>query len=161
MRLIFASCDYDNVITILVGLEEHRFIAHKDVICLKSKFFRAAFSDRWREGQAKVVRLPEVRSAEHFQMYMDWAYNNGKIIDEPDPSTDIISDLIEIFILGDVLQDVKLRNEILRLLNTLICKAKEHLNELHCHLIWDNTPSNSSLRKWTVDAIISSMVLAG
>lgn len=57
-----ASYDYDSLITVLVGAGEERFTVHKDVICVKSKFFRAACSDRWQEGQEKVVRLPEARS---------------------------------------------------------------------------------------------------
>jgi hypothetical protein len=44
--LTLTSDNQSEVITILVGAEEHRFTAHKDVICDKSKFFRAACSDR-------------------------------------------------------------------------------------------------------------------
>lgn len=31
------------------------------------------------------------------------------------------------------------------------------MNAGHCHTIWDNTPPNSSLRKWTVDAVVSAI----
>jgi hypothetical protein len=45
-RLTLASSRYDKVFTILVGSEEQRFFAHKDLICAKSKFFQATCSNR-------------------------------------------------------------------------------------------------------------------
>lgn len=64
------SYDFDDMITILVGEEEHRFTVHKDMLCAKSRFFRAACSKRWASGVEKVVRQPE-GTAEDFQIYVE------------------------------------------------------------------------------------------
>jgi hypothetical protein len=155
-------CDYDyyDIIAVLVGPEEHRFRVHKDVICAKSKFFRAACSSCWREGQEKVVRLPNARSEQSFQTYIYWIYASDVVVDEITSSEveeKVVSDLIELFLLGDVLDDVKLRNEVIQLLTTHIQNSDDHLTADHCKLIWDHTTSNSTLRKWTVEAIVTSM----
>jgi hypothetical protein len=163
----FASYNYNEVITILVGPEEHRFIAHKDVICDKSKFFKAACSDRWLEVQEKIVRLPGARSEVTFRTYIDWIYRSDLVVDEVESEDseevdlNTKSELIELYLLGDVLEDVKLRNKIIHLLNTNINTSDHHLDPHLCELIWDNTTSNSLLRKWTVDSIITNMNSSG
>jgi hypothetical protein len=55
-----ASSIFDNTIAVHVSPTEYRFVVHQNKICEKSKFFRAACSKRWIEGQEKLVRLPEV-----------------------------------------------------------------------------------------------------
>jgi hypothetical protein len=71
----------------------------------------------------------------------------------PKIEEDVLGDLIELYLLGDVLDDVKLRNKTLRLLNTHICMGGPHLNSNLVNIIWDHTASNSMLRKWAVDAL--------
>jgi hypothetical protein len=56
-------------VSILTGEEEQQFTVHKDSICAKSKFFKAACSERWIEGKQKVVKLPDV-TARDFQTYV-------------------------------------------------------------------------------------------
>jgi hypothetical protein len=163
--LTSASCDYDNVIVVLVGPKEHRFIAHKDVICADSKFFKAACSDRWREGQEKIVRLPEARSKRIFQKYMDWSYTHELELDTVMSDDDtVMSDeirnktvdqLVELYLLGDILDDVRLRNKVLQTMNSFVCEQSLVLGPEMCHLIWEHTSLNSPLRKWTFDATVS------
>jgi hypothetical protein len=56
-------------VSILTGEEEQQFTVHKDSICAKSKFFKAACSERWIEGKQKVVKLPDI-TARDFQTYV-------------------------------------------------------------------------------------------
>jgi hypothetical protein len=136
--LTSASCDYNDIITILVGPEEHTFRAHKDVICAKSRFFRAACSDRWREGREKVVRLPGARSKCIFQMYMDWSYTNELEIDtfiSQEFKKRAMNVLVELYLLGDVLDDIIVRNKTLRALNTLACQNKIVPGPTSCRII--------------------------
>lgn len=63
------------------------------------------------------MRLPEVRSVWHFQMYMDWAYDKKTAVDNFQSlktESYMFTDLIELYLLGDVLQDFRLRNKILQ-----------------------------------------------
>jgi hypothetical protein len=56
------------MVTVLVGKEEKRFTLHQDAVCANSKFFKAACSKRWREGQERTVRLPEAQP-DIFKLY--------------------------------------------------------------------------------------------
>jgi hypothetical protein len=131
---------------------------HKDVICVKSKFFRAACSDGWQEGQEKVVRLPEARSIQAFQMYMDWTYTNDLVLEDEASGTGddyIVNGLIELYLLGDVLNDVRLRNKALRSITAEMKRLRIFLNPGQCDLIWEHTSTNSSIRKCMVDHLVS------
>lgn len=117
--LTSTSYDHNDTITVIVGEEEKHFTVHKDTICVKSKFFRAACSDHWLEGQQKVVRLTGARSVQAFQTYMDWTYTNELVVENLTTRTrhgdhDYI---IELYLLGDILEDVKIRNRSLQLLD--------------------------------------------
>lgn len=167
---MIASYNYGKTITILVGPEEHCFVAHQDAICAKSEFFRAACSKNWREGQEKVLRLPETRSEQAFQTYMHWTYTNQLVLKQVTPNTtlepptlvsklnaalEVYDELIELYLLGDFLNDVKLRNEVIKSLNRHAIGAMCFLEAVQLHSIWNNTPSDSLLRTWVVDAFIS------
>jgi hypothetical protein len=75
----------------------------------------------------------------------------------PKIEEDVLGDLIELYLLGDVLDDVKLRNKTLRLLNTHICMGGSHLNSSLVNIIWDHTASNSMLRKRAVDTVVNGL----
>jgi hypothetical protein len=109
-----SSCydyDYNSTITVLVGHEEQQFTVHKDTICAKSKFFRAARSERWNrlsEGKEKAIKLPET-SVRDFQIYVHWVYTSKIEVDSGD-ATKTYADHLQAYILGDVLDDYQLRN---------------------------------------------------
>jgi len=154
--LTSASYDYDSTITVFVGAGEKRFTVHRDVICVKSKFFRAACSDRWLEGQQKIVRLPEAHSTKAFQLYVDWTYTNELNLDRTTlEAGDVVNSLVQLHLLGDVLDDVKLRNKTLRLMTVEVREAKLFLNSEQRHFIWRHTAPNSSIRKWVIDHFAS------
>lgn len=83
--LTFDRSDYAETITVLVGPDEVSFTAHKEQICARATFFRAACSKHWREGQERVVRLP-AHEPDVFLAYLHWMYT-GKLdmtlIEEP------------------------------------------------------------------------------
>lgn len=150
------SYDEDDIVTVLVGPNMQRFAVHKDVICKGSEFFRAACSTRWLEGQEKLVRLPEVRP-NVFQVYLDWAYTGILAVEDAQtPEVDrgrSSGGIIDVYLLGDVLGDVKLRNQAMQLLNTHVSEWKIPSIPSICK-IFENTPANSKLRDWAVDITI-------
>lgn len=94
-------------------------------------------------------------------MYINWTYtHNLKPEDVPDcgtaehPST---RGIVNLYLLGDVLDDVKFRNETMRILNS----HSDRVNRIPSHQtitrIWENTPENSLLTKWTVASAVSRM----
>jgi hypothetical protein len=143
------SYNYNNTIRILVGSEERPFIVHADLICIKSKFFLAACSERWSKGEEKIIHLPEVKP-ETFQRYVDWTYGDA-IVAEPglDASIDMTVDM---YLLGDVLDDVRLRNKTTKALLRHITVDRVAPGPRNMRLIWEMTPRSSLLRKLAVDS---------
>ena len=150
-----SSYDRDTIIAVSVGQDEHRFAVHKDVVCAKSQFFHAACSARWSKGGERVVRLPDVEPRE-FQMYVDWSYTSKLVVEDDESISDRGMGLARIYLLGDVLDDVKLRNEAARLLSAVVIKHGDLPPRL-VRLIWENTPTSSLLRKWIVDTTVLLM----
>lgn len=163
LRLADCRCstidEYDNMITVLAGKEEKRFILHQTAVCAKSKFFKAACSKKWREGQERIVRLPEAGVAT-FKTYCDWVYS-GDVAKDTCTSKSAKSDQcaaqassVGLYLLGDILDDVQLRNKVVPMLfSSMRC-----LNMLPCtsgvRHIWNSTPSGSLLRKVVVDVFV-------
>lgn len=153
--LTVISYDYNDVVTVLVGIDELRFTVHKDVVCAKSKFFQAACSNRWREGFQKIVRLPEVRRPDVFQMYVDWTYSGDLVFEDQISEKDVLTELIELYLLGDILDDVKLRNMTIRLLASQVATTDWIAGCGDYDLIWEHTTPNSSLRRWALDTLVA------
>lgn len=135
---------------------------HQDAICGKSKFFRAACSKKWREGQEKLVRLPELHLPT-FKIYCSWVYT-GKIADisytkESDEDDKVAekAQLVDLYLVADTLDDVKLRN---LAVSTLLKSMEAHqtiLSSVSIQRIWQSTLSGSKIRKMVVDVTVSRM----
>ena len=119
--------DFGNDVTVLVGKNERRFVAHQDILCRSSTFFQAACSGNWRESKEKLVRLPE-QSSGAFSIYLHWCYTgiidlwdgnenvtariraNAQIRITPDPR---IMRLSQSYVLGDMLGAPQLCNALI------------------------------------------------
>jgi hypothetical protein len=148
--------DFDNIITVLVGPEKQRFVLHQEPVCARSKFFKAACSRRWLEGQERFVRLPTVK-AETFRTYSSWVYSDG-VLDitwsEPsDASLTSVEDEIfaDVYLLGDKLDDIKLRTEATKMLLGCLRKHSRLLGISAMTRIYESTIRGSLLRKLLVD----------
>ena len=126
------------------------------MICAKSKFFKAVCSEHWVEGKEKKVRLPEVDPSV-FQGYLSWVYSTslsivGITTDEFDKlsGTQIqaIAQYFELYLLGDVLNDISLRNTVLQ---TIVLDTRGAPNPKTVVRMWEKTPFNSPLRRMLVD----------
>jgi hypothetical protein len=138
---------------VLVGPAEQCFTIHNGVLCNKSRFFRAACSTRWTQGQNKVVQLPDVDPLV-FQRYVDWSYGDILVSGTRKDLHKKLSILVDLHLLADKLDDVKLRNRTITALTR--CSWVGHL----CPpvpiitLIWSNTTSSSALRKLVIDMLM-------
>lgn len=146
--------DYDSTIQVRVDADERSFVIHTDVACNKSKFFRAACSTRWREGQEKVIRLPEVKS-ETFQRYVDWAYRDA-LAAEPTAGEGLDMS-VELYLLGDLLDDVKLRNATVKALLRHMKEDRLCPGPLLMGRIFERTAPTSLLRTLIVDITIMTV----
>jgi len=138
---------------------EEPFTIHRDLICSTSKFFKAACSKLWAEGKEKVVRLPEI-DVDIFQAYVVWVYHGKVAVNKLDTNGgkatahDEMRETVGLYLLGDVIDDILLRNAAMRVLVTQskvwMCQAQTDL----LNHIWESTPPKSLLRKMIVDKTI-------
>ena len=129
-----------------------QFTVHRDLLCTNSKFFKAACSKLWAEGSEKVVRLPEVK-VDAFQAYLVWAYTGRVAVNKGAPRDELTA-TVDLYLLGDVLDDPSLRNAAMRSLVTSIpvWNVVPYL-ELVNH-IWASTPTESRLRQVIIDVVV-------
>jgi hypothetical protein len=127
------------------------------VICASSKFFKAACSERWIERKTKKVSLPEVEP-EVFQSYVAWLYSGHHHMeaskDDPVDLKDVaLGKAVELYLLGDVLDDIRFRNKMME-----IQTCQQDLNRLPnvptMNKLWRRTTHTSPLRKMYTEMII-------
>jgi hypothetical protein len=141
------------MITALVGPEETPFSVHQEAICDKSKFFRAACSKRWVEGQERRVRLPEVK-VEAFRHYCKCTPESeldGKVAEH--------ALLVSLYVLGDSLDDVQLRNLTTQELSTSLERSDLLPSPSMYADVWSSTPSGSLFRKQLIDIVVARLSL--
>lgn len=65
-----------SMIILVVGEEKEQLLVHGDYLTLRSSFFAAALANKtWKEGQTRVLKLPEDDPAT-VGLYLDWIYRD-------------------------------------------------------------------------------------
>lgn len=147
-----------------MGSAEQTSTVYKEVICAKSKFFKAACSTRWAERQEKKVKLPEA-DPKVFQRYLSWIYSgqlewvcSSNVTTETlhSASWDGVKEelimMIDLYRLGDALGDKRLHN---RAMEMLVISITWGPSVAMVCLVWENTPDNSPLRKMCVNRCVA------
>jgi hypothetical protein len=151
-----SDCDYKSTIDVLVGSQDDLFVVYKDVICVSSKFFKAACSQRWVGGKEKKVRLPEVEP-KIFQSYVAWLYSGDYQMqacreDAEKVKHSALDAAIELYLLGDILDDICFRN---KMMDVLVCHDLKRVPSTNTlRELWKRTPPTSPLRKMYIDRFI-------
>jgi len=128
-------------------MNDHQdFTIHEALIRKESPFFEAALSRDWKEGEEKLVPMPEDRP-DTFRLYVHWIYSR-RIFLEPfsDPDNQNrskhLDHLIRAYILGDKLLDLDFQDAIIDILiNTSIEWYAYPVN--HTLLAFQNTSTTS------------------
>lgn len=104
-----------------MGKEKTSFTVHKDVVCARSSFFRAACSERWATSPQISIELPEDR-ADVFNLYLNYVYSDTvEVIRDIPASSDgfpsieminIPQYLVDVYILADKLGDLLTANTV-------------------------------------------------
>ena len=100
------------------------------------------------------MRLPEVK-VEAFESYINWAYSDT-LVAKSNVSLNIDM-MVDLYLLGDKLDDIRLRNKTLKALHSYAIIDKLQPSAKNIEDIWHGTPPNSLLRKWAVDIVISRL----
>ncbi|EXJ57336.1 hypothetical protein A1O7_07683 [Cladophialophora yegresii CBS 114405] len=69
------------IVTVIVGPEEHRFGVHKDLICASSKFFNSAFNGGYKETTSGEIELHGL-DAKLFGFFYRWLYSPVRRVGE-------------------------------------------------------------------------------
>ena len=118
-------------IEVLVGPEKKLFAVHRDVICDRSPFFRAACSERWQQGSKAIELLdddPEIFDTYLLCVYKDKINTGGSEENKCDADiTDFDGNydrLLRTYILADKLGDVVTTNMVIEEMIEYSAKAK-------------------------------------
>ena len=87
-----------------------------------------------------------------FERYIDWAYT--EVLAVEGTVGEGIWAMVKLYLLADVLDDIKLRNKTLMALSSYASIDQTIPGSGSISYLWDRTTSNSPLRRWVVDATI-------
>lgn len=155
---ILRACDYNELVLAVVGTSlggVEQFHVYKDLICARSKFFKSACSEAQEKRTHRRIRLTQTRPAV-FKRYIIWIYSNDiDVTRSPSTKEGYYVDqcsLIDLYRLGNVLDDLELRKRILRL---LVTREEQHktLSSNECYSIAFCYPKlrGSPLRNLMID----------
>ncbi|KAF2172789.1 hypothetical protein M409DRAFT_16750 [Zasmidium cellare ATCC 36951] len=138
--------DFRDNVTVLVGPSdsERSFSIHKEVLCARSKFFRAALSSGFQEEKEML-----------------WAYS-GRVValspedlakDDSGSSTRLV--YAELYILADYLEDTQLCNTALSLMIKSFVKYRQGPSPKLVRRVWESTRENSKIRQLILDRYVA------
>lgn len=132
---------------VFVGDDTEPYMVHHDLIASSSEFFKRALHGDFKERDGDV-KLPEQKSST-FDAYYRWLYTNT--LEPFTLSTQPIPDF-ELYILGDAIQDERLRNSVIdNIIKDVSVSGMYPVSFSHVTLVFENTPKTSTLRKMLID----------
>ncbi|KAK5710520.1 hypothetical protein LTR15_012938 [Elasticomyces elasticus] len=165
--------DYANIFTVLAGPERAPFLVHKDRLCRDSDFFVKACSRTWQKDEKKEVPVEGV-SAAIMALYIHWKYEHRIDLDlVPDPRAEKpvnlaqwildeqkleheISQLIRLYVAGDMLLDNRVMNEVIDELAIRSERMKDEscmfVDTEHIPYVWEHTGAESGLRTFMLES---------
>lgn len=144
----------------LVGFEEVNVTVHEKLIRARAASFETALSRDWKEAKTKVVSLGNERP-ETFELYKNWLYTS-KIFSQQDldkfaPTRAIETRLlIDAYIMGDLFQDSDFKDAVIDVIIDCIAQNAAPHAAANTKRVYENTPSESPLRKLIVDVHVAS-----
>ncbi|TKA63467.1 hypothetical protein B0A55_09738 [Friedmanniomyces simplex] len=167
---------YSDVITVLVGPGEQRFVLHRDVVCNKSAFFRVAWPSGELTAEHKLIRLPEISSAA-FQHVLDWIYSptlglGWLVVDgvksEQQTNAGVLEDSASKTVMAKhtlcFVWDAAARLGMDRLMNAAMDTLLEwadidYILPATICFVWERTGPDSALRRWLLRQLAACVTL--
>jgi hypothetical protein len=146
---------------VLVSHHEQPFKIHRELICLKSTYFKAVcHPDNLRKEGGRYPRVPEVE-ATAFQAYVEWVYTSKVNVDismaNKVPETDAKHKaLFALYNLGEELGDVKLRKKVM---DCLVTRIRGWPSAKIVKRAWSKSLEDSCLRKMIVNKVVNRVSL--
>lgn len=146
----------------MVGPGKEAYSVHKELLCFYSDFFRAAFNGSFKEAIESQIELLDVE-IQVFEAFQAWLYTQSLPKNEEKPDTKIYPAwplLASLWIFGDKHRIPLLQNTVM---DAFIAKIDIDLQSplLVMHTIYENTLSESPLRKAVIDIVTHRVAMLG
>ncbi|KAL9037081.1 MAG: hypothetical protein Q9214_005855 [Letrouitia sp. 1 TL-2023] len=132
-----------------VGFFKEKFYVHKNILCEASDFFDNALKSEFQEGQKQEIVLPEDTAAT-FNALVNWLYCPTYTLGE----TEMVNDSFNLYYLADKYVITALKNQIIDTLFLRLRKDGNSIHAMHLHKVWQQTPTNSGLRRLLTDTFV-------
>lgn len=147
---------FNEDVKVLVGKNERSFTLRKDALCNHSRSFCAALERGFREAHERIARLPSI-GIESFRAYTQ-SISRGEVVSMN--SDDVLRDfdarqqrllLIALYITGDQLADIFLRNTATDHLLKLSAATRRGFNRQSIRMVYDNLPRTFKVHEVELD----------
>lgn len=154
--------DYSLTIRVLVGPKGKEFTVPECLLTSTSAFFRAACSEKWKEGQERLVRLPE-HDVDSWNEYLHCKFTQS--VAKPDVSkntcgeeTDPWIRIVQLWITADQLQDVHLQNKVVDEMLSMNTRRSDYAGPKTVSLAREHTTPDAPLRRLLIDEYLASNI---
>ena len=157
-----AELEYVDTFTVHVGLEneqKERFTIHTSVACQQSMVLNKLCAKADAEGNPKSFSLPDL-DVEHFNIYMRYLYTGTVVIRTQEEAMKAKdgrkrqSQLIEMYLLGEAVDDMKLRNLTIDELIRFRVKDRVVMTVQRINIIFTKSKAGSKFRAYCIDCCI-------
>lgn len=149
-----------DLVTPLVGPDEQELVVCGTPLAETSEFFRTALKKEWKEGQKRMIRLPE-EDITLITRYFDFVFGqslpskDAQTADHLEKST-AYDGIFQLYALGERMLDASIRNtvvkESLRLVSLVGDASHGFLPSRNCiKLVYKETSARSAARRLLVD----------
>jgi hypothetical protein len=146
-----------HTVILLVGKEQQEMLVHTNIISTHSAFFRTALKKEWKEGQTRVVKLPE-DDPDIVTRYLDFVYHNRVVTQYKSQADSNYIGLALLYVYGERVLDTFIQNTIVEhlLKPTDIVNRNEPSHPIHprpaaIEIIYEGTTAASHFRRLLVD----------
>ncbi|KAH8791252.1 hypothetical protein F5882DRAFT_460374 [Hyaloscypha sp. PMI_1271] len=157
----------NETVKIYVGPKRKLWFLNEELLCDRVPFFKSAFKSGWKEGESKVMKLPD-DDPETFGHLVGWVYTkalNCKFCASPPPGHRVGSHVdaghelqwLKLWVLADRMNLTKLGDDALDV--HLYCISKHNLvvSPEAVILACENPAGDGALRKHLVGVVLNGM----
>lgn len=152
-----------DTIFLIVGEAQEHMLVHAPYLSARSEFFRAALSKDWKEGQSRVIKLPEDDPSTVAQ-YLDFVYKDRLPTQRkwfPDQAKFMYFALAQLYVYGERVLDVVIRNTIVEhfvsfsnVVNRDLPTHPFYPDPAVVEIVYEGTTATSPMRRLLVDIYV-------
>lgn len=137
-------------VELVMGEYKASVFAHEGILRKPCGFFDAALNKKWKEGQKRVIHMPDDR-ADAVYAYVQWLYTGRIFAKTRDADGDpVFNPFARLYVLGEKLLDDAFQD---RVLSALAVQGEKQMPSFESiEIIYEGTAEASPARRWLVDS---------